>query len=1747
MTQFQNPFDPMQNAQDPAMQGQDQAAQNVDITQQSPSGAENKQDETSWWDTADVLAAVPRGAVNAVKGLYNTADWLTMDTLPDWETNPLGESRSIAGGLVTGLVEFGLAMIPGGAAMNAVGGLAKAGRLGETAGSALSWMVKAQKGEKMSFARSVGQMAVKNATGGFILGTPGQQRLSNLAIQFDSPLLNNDITQYLAGNADDTMLESKLKNAIENTFVGAAVDTVLAGVMGSVRAVRTGMQRSREVLESGGSEASALEAAVKAESAAAKEVEPAIKAASAEVERAASAEVAGRSFAKVGDTGVNGAGEGMTVSMEPKAPVDFAASKPLMTRAKSLLADAESKVPKGSAILEAEDQKVIEVALESAKRHAKFAAEGDPSFAEYLEEEVVASLGDKYGHSWKDLPDVVRKTVNSLTENSNGVSAAGIEGELYAAAKAANERVAALRGIVDGTKMPSTVQELDALGLGNEARRAWFSAGGRARVNGVEIGGSARTTLEGLLKTQGLTRAQKAVAQFMLKVAGKQLDEVPLFGTPDSKQAASKIAGVYSPIEHSIDINTLHRMSPSDQAKTIIHEAAHSITVNKINEAVERAVGALDLAGLSVRNPGAKATAAMEWASMSGASLMEQSNKLQQFIPKIKDKNVKNLLTVYKAVIDNAPGGSLATRAGENAPVYGFTNVMEMVSEAFSNPEFQAHLASIQIDDTNLWKRLVDTVSKFLGIENLTDTILKDKAFGATIGSQLADTEGVSALEQIMREGGELMSKGEPGVGVGARAPKSFANVLDHPGDTGTPGPNAQLGARQTNKEGVVTPTAPSRPFNEITAEMADIIRRGRTAGGYSAADQVKIDSLIEETTKAGLENVGFAKDKARTETLIALSDAITQNKSFYEEALRTRTNAASAYARDQFLSAVEALGGMNAEQKSRFAATITNWHGAMFEDGALIVMGMANNAVKDYAQAIASGASQGERDVLLAGMMNLGAANRKIGEIAGRMLQNRKMFLDEAFAVRIKSMSPQEVASRTEALKDLLEIGMIDKETFFRCRDSGFTNAGTVGCGTWLFKNSILSGTTTSAVNAISGIASHLYMPAERALGELALTAVGKSSMENVYRELRVYRGYMHAITDAWNGLTGFGVSTEANAGRAIKNSWKNEGDSVTLGASQSPYGEFVSRRPISSENPNLAGPLGKVGLPTYRFDPATNTNQRTMMGAALDWFGKVAGTPLRVMGTIDETLSSVYARSEAKVLLAENAPAHIKSDPRLLAQFVEGKMKECFDETGALFSEDAIRAQVMREAKAQGFSPGSAEWQAYVQNNMAQRWNAPTDGVRENNAFLQKIADKVRSRTEYGTMKRDFDTITENNSFGPAVVGNLGKAASGLVNHLPAAGLILPFVKTPTNLAAWALERTPTSAARNLLKQWNNPEMAGEVAGRLCAGAMFYGTMMSLAMSGSITGRGPSDPNVRKALVDSGWQPYSMRFGDRWISYARLDPFATIFGMVADMVEISTTKYTDKEFLNTSDMLAKTAIGTISNNLVNKTYLAGLKGALDAIGSWETKGPQFLRQYAGSLVPNILAQSNLIMDDDLNAPRSAIDAIRARIPGLDHAVDKSRNALGEPLENTTQWWNSAIPTKVSTESRDTVKKELADLLVGFAPPAPQLDGNVNLTEYRSASGQSAYDRYQELTSQVSLGGNTIKDRLAQLIGSETYQRMPASSVDGLQTTRVGMLRSEISRYRREALRQLQEEFPDLARRRSDVTNLKQQMIRGM
>ena len=67
---------------------------------------------------------------------------------------------------------------------------------------------------------------------------PNEGRLSDMLVEFDSPVLNNAVTQYLATDEDDTEMEGRLKNVLEGMIIGGPLE-ILFGIKAFKKAKKT--------------------------------------------------------------------------------------------------------------------------------------------------------------------------------------------------------------------------------------------------------------------------------------------------------------------------------------------------------------------------------------------------------------------------------------------------------------------------------------------------------------------------------------------------------------------------------------------------------------------------------------------------------------------------------------------------------------------------------------------------------------------------------------------------------------------------------------------------------------------------------------------------------------------------------------------------------------------------------------------------------------------------------------------------------------------------------------------------------------------------------------------------------------------------------------------------------------------------------------------------------------------------------------------------------------------------------------------------------------------------------------------------------------------------------------------------------------------------------------------------------------------------------------------------------------------
>lgn len=381
---------------------------------------------------------------------------------------------------------------------------------------------------------------------------------------------------------------------------------------------------------------------------------------------------------------------------------------------------------------------------------------------------------------------------------------------------------------------------------------------------------------------------------------------------------------------------------------------------------------------------------------------------------------------------------------------------------------------------------------------------------------------------------------------------------------------------------------------------------------------------------------------------------------------------------------------------------------------------------------------------------------------------------------------------------------------------------------------------------------------------------------------------------------------------------------------------------------------------------------------------------------------------------------------------------------------------------------------------------------------------------------------------------LGRSGQMVQGAMNENKFIRIIVPFFRTPVNILKFSLERTPLAPVMDSVRA---DIMAGGARRDLAISRIGLGTGImtvagSLSAAGYITGAGPADRDMREILKRKGWQPYSIKIGDTYVAYNRLDPVGMTLGMAADVAEIFGQVGDEK-----AGTLVSAGLASIMQNLLSKTYLKGISDFLDVFTEAQrsenaSKGQDYISRLVGSLVPSAVAQYTRVDDPTLRDTHlyegfnAIVAGMKARIPGYAQDLPPRRNLWGEPIVLEGGIGPDMIsPIYTSTEKESPVDDELLRLKLAIKMPPAHID-KIELTPHE-------YDRYVVLAGNEAKDPGTglgFKDALAKLMETEEYKKQSDGIPDEqLEGGKQLMIRSYLRAYRELARQKLLEEASDL------------------
>lgn len=399
------------------------------------------------------------------------------------------------------------------------------------------------------------------------------------------------------------------------------------------------------------------------------------------------------------------------------------------------------------------------------------------------------------------------------------------------------------------------------------------------------------------------------------------------------------------------------------------------------------------------------------------------------------------------------------------------------------------------------------------------------------------------------------------------------------------------------------------------------------------------------------------------------------------------------------------------------------------------------------------------------------------------------------------------------------------------------------------------------------------------------------------------------------------------------------------------------------------------------------------------------------------------------------------------------------------------------------------------------------------------------------------------------PLKEGSFGSSLETLVQEHPWLVPVVPFVRTSINVIDYTFAKSSplglfSKSVRESISS-GTPEGA-IMATRIGVGTTVWGGAGLLAFSGDITGHGPSDPKLRKMWLASH-QPYSVKIGDEWVSYRRLDPFSTPLSVMADLAQILRDNADDLQVQEDGSKVFYGIIAATVSGMTNKTYLNGLVEFMDAIGS---ASPNRVKNFADGLVstavPNALQLAN--SDPYMRETQRMFDALVNRVPGWSQSLPAKYNVFGEPVTLQPSKAHRVLNPLPFRDGTPMVEDEILQLNRAFtAPPTVEKFGEVSVNlhdrRYANKTGSSLtpYERMMELVNGLDLRGQVEK-----IIDSDAYRRAGDGTDVFAGGRRYRELQDRIERVYDKARKKMLSEYPDLARELKGLDRAKRASVRS-
>lgn len=371
--------------------------------------------------------------------------------------------------------------------------------------------------------------------------------------------------------------------------------------------------------------------------------------------------------------------------------------------------------------------------------------------------------------------------------------------------------------------------------------------------------------------------------------------------------------------------------------------------------------------------------------------------------------------------------------------------------------------------------------------------------------------------------------------------------------------------------------------------------------------------------------------------------------------------------------------------------------------------------------------------------------------------------------------------------------------------------------------------------------------------------------------------------------------------------------------------------------------------------------------------------------------------------------------------------------------------------------------------------------------------------------------------------VISSLAKSVEDFTRNVPLAKIIIPFVKTVSNVLDRQLDYLPLSSAlrtsdsflgREAEKIMTKFDLEGadtkalitnrlkaQQYGRQYLGYLFTAGATALALDGRVSGSGPSSYDQKIQLEKEGWRPNSIKIGDTWIPYTYLGPLAGIFsfaGNINDKFEYG-NKSGGKDPIT---LLGNGIIGWTQSQL-QQSFLSGASDLMDVLNGNKKDAADYVSSLGLNLlpIPNAITQTkdiagniaaNVTGDQSYNQQYETsgfVQKLQAKL-GITSGLQPKVDQLGAVRTNDMIY--GVTPSK---ETNDPVVKFLNSTQNVISKPskselytkAKVKFSDAEYNTYVSKSGQAIYKRLEkDLPHLQKLNPEDQKKQISSIVSDE-------------------------------------------------------------